>query len=119
MLCIADIAFFLRDDRDLNKASSPVKFAEYIASGLAVVGSPSTGDTSNQIKENNLGMLISTDDLYDQYDELFEFIKVFKVNKKSYFERCTKLAKSDYDWKSHRENFSKIYGLPNPVNGYS
>ena len=84
MLCIADIAFFLRDDRDLNKAASPVKFAEYIASGLAVIGSPNTGDTSNQITESKLGMLISPDDLYDQYDQLLEFIRSFNNDKKSY-----------------------------------
>ena len=115
MLCIADIAFFLRDDRDLNKAASPVKFAEYIASGLAVIGSPNTGDTSNHIKESNLGMLISPDDLDDQYDQLLEFIESFKTNKKSYSERSTKLAKSDYDWQSYQENFIKMYGLPNTV----
>ena len=117
MLCIADVAFLLRDDRDLNKAASPVKFAEYIASGLAVIGSPNTGDTSNHIEENKLGMLISPNDLYDKYDQLLAFIKSFKDDKKSYSVRSKNLAENNYDWQSHRETFIEIYGLPNLIDG--
>ena len=69
VLCVADIAFLLRDDRDLNRVASPVKFAEYIASGLAVIGSPNTGDTSKLIEENDRYFDISND-LYGKYDQL-------------------------------------------------
>ena len=100
VLCVADIAFLLRDDRDLNRVASPVKFAEYIASGLAVIGSPNTGDTSKLIEENAIGILISPNDLYGKYDQLLEFIKSIKDNRKLYSETCRKLAKRDYDWDS-------------------
>lgn len=116
-LCVADVAFLLRDDRDLNKAASPVKFAEYIASGLAVIGSPNTGDTSSHIEENKLGMLISPNDLYGKYDQLLAFIKSFKDDKKLYSVRSKNLAENNYDWQSHRETFIEIYGLPNLIDG--
>ncbi len=117
MLCIADIAFLLRDDRDLNKAASPVKFAEYIASGLAVIGSPNTGDTSYQIERDNIGILMSPDNLDENYGELLELIKSFSANKKLFFERAKKLAKNNYDWQAHRDKFIEIYGLPSSLKG--
>ena len=117
ILHLADIAFLLRDDRTLNKAASPVKFAEYIASGLAVIGSPSIGDVSSHIRENNLGMLISPSNLDEAYNDLLEFIKSFRVNKKSYGDRSKAFAKNNYDWQCHREKFIKIYGLPPVLEG--
>ncbi|RZM07740.1 MAG: hypothetical protein EOO88_51290 [Pedobacter sp.] len=53
-----DVGFMLRDARSLNNAASPVKFPEYLASGLAVAASPGTGDASNLILSAGLGVLI-------------------------------------------------------------
>ena len=113
MLHVADIAFLLRDDRILNKVASPVKFAEYISSGLAVVGSPNTGDISSHIVERNIGMLVSPSDLFARYDQLLEFITSFNKHKKGYSLRSKQLANNTYEWQSYRENFIEMYGMPN------
>ena len=115
MLGIADLAFLLRDDRNLNKAASPVKFAEYIASGAAVIGSPNTGDTSKHILDNNIGLLISPSDLDKKYNDLLNFINLFRSEKKSISMRSTNLAVKYYDWKSYKKTFNEIYGLPNSL----
>lgn len=115
MLGIADLAFLLRDDRNLNKAASPVKFAEYIASGSAVIGSPNTGDTSKHILDNNIGLLMSPSDLDKKYNDLLNFINLLKSEKKSISMRSTNLAVKYYDWKSYKKTFNQIYGLPNSL----
>lgn len=112
VLCIADIAFLLRDDRDLNRVASPVKFAEYIASGLAVVGSPNIGDVSGDIEYNMLGLLISPSDIYEKYDDLLELIKSFRSKKSTYAARAKSIARRKYDWQSHLETYTEMYGAP-------
>ena len=112
MLSIADMAFLLRDDRNLNKAASPVKFAEYIASGAAVIGSPDTGDTSKHILDSNIGLLISPSDLDYKYNDLLNFISLLRSEKKSISKRSINLAIKYYDWKSYKKTFHQIYGLP-------
>ena len=115
MLGIADIAFLLRDDRDLNKVASPVKFAEYIASGLSVIGSPCIGDISKQISENNIGILISPSTIDEQYNELSDYVSSFHFIKNTSTKRSKDLAKDNYDWKSYKTTFNSIYGKPMPT----
>ena len=117
MLGAANIAFLLRDDRNFNKSASPVKFAEYIASGLAVMGSPNTGDVSNSIEKNKLGILVSPKDLDRKYGELLEFIKSYTGKKHSCSARARQLAIDNYDWQSHRDELIKIYGVPKSLDG--
>jgi glycosyltransferase involved in cell wall biosynthesis len=57
-LAASDIGFLLRDDDPINTVASPVKFGEYIASGLAVVTSPGVGDISCIVTARNIGVLV-------------------------------------------------------------
>lgn len=57
-LAASDYALLLRDDSWTNFVSSPVKFAEYLASGCKVLISDNIGDFSKMVCTNDLGGLI-------------------------------------------------------------
>jgi len=112
VLSIADIAFLLRDNNDINHHASPVKFAEYISSGLGIVSSPGIGDVSMNIKKSKIGYLIPPAPEKTEYYKLLDFIKNFKSNRKIISENSKKLAKRNYDWNSHLEKQKEMFGKP-------
>jgi len=57
-LLYADYGFLIRHDTITNRVSSPVKFGEYIQSGLKVLISDKVGDYSKLVQEQNLGLVI-------------------------------------------------------------
>lgn len=60
-LDICDIGLLLREKSITNKVASPVKCAEYLSRGLKVLITPDIGDYSEQIKKNELGVVIELD----------------------------------------------------------
>lgn len=112
LLGIADIAFLLRDERNLNKVASPVKFAEYIASGLSVISSPNLGDVSKQIIDNEIGLLVSTKTLGLEHQKILDFVSSFNSKKSHYSQRSKDLAQKRYNWQSYKNIYFDIYGYP-------
>lgn len=108
MLKLANVGFMLRDTRSLNKAASPVKFPEYLASGLAIAASPGTGDASNIITAYKLGVLIDPEKLNAGFEQLSEFIKL-QGDFVNVSERAQKVADKFYNWNSFNETFQRLY----------
>jgi len=52
-----DYAFLLRSDDIVAYVSSPIKFAEYLATGNRVVITPKIGDSSEFVEKHNAGVL--------------------------------------------------------------
>ena len=57
----ADFGFLLRKQCLINQVASPVKFPEYLASGLPVVIGPDVGDYSDLVREHRLGIVVDPD----------------------------------------------------------
>jgi hypothetical protein len=109
-LNVCDIAFLLRDGRLLNQAASPVKFAEYISSGLKVVTSPALGDVYKQVTKYDLGFLIHPKYSKDEIEELKLYIdSLRKLNRSEEKNRIKSVAYTLYDWSSYKEVFFKLY----------
>jgi len=58
-LDMADYGILIRPKNITNKVASPVKFAEYLASGLKVLISDGIGDFSAFVRENNVGAIVN------------------------------------------------------------
>jgi len=65
----ADAALLLREDNPVNRVSCPVKFAEYLVSGLPVIATPGIGDVSDYIRETGHGVLIRLNERLEQQAE--------------------------------------------------
>jgi glycosyltransferase involved in cell wall biosynthesis len=111
-LAAADVGFMLRDTRELNRVASPVKFAEYLAAGLAVVASPGTGDASDLIERRNLGTLVDPGRLEHGEACVRDLLRTLRVERAALRARARDLATEYYDWRAHRNTFRRVYGAP-------
>jgi glycosyltransferase involved in cell wall biosynthesis len=109
-LTAGDIGFLLREDRPLNATASPVKFAEYLAAGLAVVSSPGVGDLSDRIIKLKLGVLVKPVLTNPDVVGLAAFILEFKKDRRVVRDRILLTAMQNYAWNAHRNTYKKVYG---------
>lgn len=77
-LCAGDCAFLIREASNLNAASSPTKFAEYIKCHLPVIISHGIGNLDEIINDYNVGIFI------DNIENLKQ--KVYEIQKNGSFE---------------------------------
>lgn len=60
-LMIGDYGLLVREQSVTNEVSSPVKFAEYLSSGLPVIISQHLGDYTTFVHEHNCGIVLNAD----------------------------------------------------------
>ena len=94
-LCIADYGWLVRDQSITNSVASPVKFAEYLISGLKILISENLGDYTTFCHKNQCGFIIK--------DEMSNLT----LNKLSYSEKLVihQIALKNFT----KENFKKEY----------
>src|SRR5436305_533300 len=91
----ADVGLSLIRTSFARQASSPTKFAEYLAAGLPVISTADIGDLDVQIAEHRVGVLI------DRFDDaaFAEAIRAMDELRRdpALAERCRALARWQYD----------------------
>ena len=116
-LATADIGFILRQTDPLNTVASPVKFAEYLAAGLAVVTSPGLKDPSLQVQQNGLGVVVSPTPDAAEFATIIDFTERFPAQRDRIRETAITLAQNRYDWSAHLETWRQdILGEVNSPN---
>ena len=104
----ADIGFLLRAPHPLNQVASPIKFAEYLAAGLAIVASPGIGDDSDLVVEHLLGVLVNADAPDEAAIDCLGLVEAMKSDRVQYSDRSRELAQSHFDWRAHVAKFQSI-----------
>ena len=85
--------FLLRENTEVNLVSAPIKFGEYIASGVKVITTPYVGDYSSFVEFFNVGILIDLNNIGISSQKIFDDISNY-FYRKSHFEKClNKLSK--------------------------
>ena len=102
-LAASDIGFLLRTSHQLNHVASPIKFGEYLASGLSVVSTLGIGDVSGAIKQNNLGCIVQLDDVTGASETALELVRSLKdpTTRSEAALRSRKFARERYDWAAY------------------
>lgn len=93
-----DYGLLLREQSDTNLVASPVKFAEYLYSGLKVLISENLGDFSQFVRKHNCGYVINKrvdDQFFIKKIELEEKIKCFNLSQE-YFRKESTLNDNAY-----------------------
>ena len=97
-LCAADVALSLIRPSYARRASSPTKFAEYLAAGLPMVATAGIGDLDAQIEEGRVGVLLHKLDRI-AYAEAFHAVEELRRDA-DLAERCRNMARTRYDLRS-------------------
>jgi glycosyltransferase involved in cell wall biosynthesis len=105
-LSVCDIGVLFRRPSFVNRVASPMKFPEYLASGVPIIINENVGDFSNLVEKESLGYLIRNDritsELIDNiHNDLLD-------NRKKYRMVCRSYAKK-FDLKLNVEIYKKIY----------
>jgi glycosyltransferase involved in cell wall biosynthesis len=110
LLASADVGLLLRDRSIVNRVAAPLKFAEYLASGLPVILTPSIGDYSDFVLTNHCGLIVdlmASDETLEPL--LSEWCDSYKSNKELKA-RIKSLAFERFSWGAHRLAASTVYG---------
>lgn len=104
-LAAADICVACFEDTDITRCKSPLKIAEYMAAGKAIVASE-VGDVKRMIKD--AGILVKP----GSYAALAEGIKKYLSNDKLIKEKgrkARKRADKEFNWEKTADNILKAY----------
>lgn len=98
LMSIGDYGLLLREKTVTNRVSSPVKFAEYLASGLKVLISENIGDFSDFVAKSNSGLIIK--DIKDKVE----------LNKIKYSEKesLNSLAHAKFTKSTYKDAYNTI-----------
>ena len=103
-----DVGLLIRRDNAVNRVASPVKFGEYLASGVPVITTPSVGDYSATVEGNRLGVVA-------RFPEGGEAISAEVVSAETFDQemrqRCRRYAEDSLSTRRHASNFRRIYGM--------
>jgi glycosyltransferase involved in cell wall biosynthesis len=97
----ADIGFLLREPHPLNTVASPVKFGEYLGSGLAVVSSPGVGDVSSFIEQEDVGILVDADQTERATVAILQLIDELRNDRIKPSQRSRDAARNRYSWEAY------------------
>ena len=66
--------FLLREDLPINNVSSPIKFAEYLSSGVIPIMTKGIGDYSDLTVDENLGVVLSSPKELININQLYDLL---------------------------------------------
>jgi glycosyltransferase involved in cell wall biosynthesis len=107
-LSAADIGFLLRAPHPLNTVASPIKFGEYLASGLSVVSSPGIGDISQTIEQRDLGILVDAERTESAAGSVLKLIDDVRTQREAHAERSRQAARDTYDWGAYVDEWKEM-----------
>jgi glycosyltransferase involved in cell wall biosynthesis len=105
-----DVGFILREPRLMNRVASPVKFAEYMAAGLAVVASPDIGDISSRIVEHHVGVVVDSD-AATSIAVVKDLLTSLSQDRAGFRRRARELAATRYQWDVYVAVYRDLYEM--------
>jgi glycosyltransferase involved in cell wall biosynthesis len=100
-LSAADVGVVFREDNIVNNVASPIKFSEYIASGLPVIANESVNLIKDIIKDNNVGLIT---DNFNNLDKN-KIIQLLGLDRK----KTSKLGRKLFNVKTIGNSYLTLY----------
>jgi glycosyltransferase involved in cell wall biosynthesis len=112
-LAAADVGLLPRDENLVNRVASPVKFAEYLASGIPVILSDGIGDYSELVRSGDLGAVLPASVRYTDRARMANvlngFLSQYAESSVAWRRRCQRVAQESLDWKVHVPRIAAVY----------
>lgn len=109
LLACGDLGLLMVERHTSKEVCAPIKFGEYVASGLPVAAGGSMGDTEDWIVEERLGILVDPDRIEDAARRLVEFLGSDEFRSGAARERCLEFAAREMDMRRSLEEYETIY----------
>ena len=109
-LAAADVGLLLRESCIVNEMSSPVKFGEYLASGLPVIMNTGIGDYSELAAKEGVGVVLPNDKPVETWiDPIVRFLEEYRRSQDELRRRCREVAERQLSWDVHLPRVVDLY----------
>jgi glycosyltransferase involved in cell wall biosynthesis len=109
-LAAADLAIMLRAPNPANRASAPLKFGEYLASGLPVIIADGIGDYSEMVRAQDLGVVLRHGmDEQERAAALMTLVTSYRRDPAARRDRCRRVAQEQLSWDVHLPRLAALY----------
>lgn len=109
-LAAADIGLLLRKRCAVNEVASPVKFAEYLASGTPVILSDGIGDYSDLMRREQVGLVMtSCVEVEEENTRLQRFLEGYSDHPAAWRQRCRQVARQRLDSSHYQPRIAELY----------
>lgn len=107
ILRCADIGLLLRKPHVVNRVAFPIKFAEYLASGLPVITTAALPAIYRVVRELRVGAIVDLDTT--DLDALAGFVSEYTLLRGEFKERCVNAAGSRFTWNCFSESHLSLF----------
>jgi len=108
-LMMGDIALLFRSNSIVHRVGSPMKFAEYLACGLPIIGNDGLGELSKIVEDNKVGAIVDFDNEAQTGNVINEFLTLFLHDRESIRQRCIDIAVGQFSYKHYLNIYLKLY----------
>ncbi|MBI5643963.1 MAG: hypothetical protein HY954_10880 [Deltaproteobacteria bacterium] len=108
-LAAGDFGFLLREDNIVNHVAFPIKFAEYIAAGLAIITTEGVSEIARIVRSEGSGYVI--DLLASDAHPVVAWSNEVMRHRDEYRKKAFSYAKSTLLWPCHIGSFGVLYGV--------
>jgi glycosyltransferase involved in cell wall biosynthesis len=105
----ANVGILFREKSIINEVCSPVKFAEYLASGIPVILTEGIGDTAEIVKSNKVGVIINFESRKNIESAIEQLIELSLEKPEFLKQRCKKVAEKYFSWEKYLDKYSNVY----------
>lgn len=109
LLCSSDVGLTFIRPLFSKEASSPNKFAEYLASGLPVITNAGVGDLDDTMREERVGAVVATFDPVAYETAWRAVVGELRSAPAALRERCRAVAARDFDARRGVDAYGELY----------
>lgn len=109
LLAASDLSLMLIERHVSKEVCAPIKFGEYMASGLPVVAGGSIGDAADWVRDERLGLVVEPERIDDAARAAVEFVASDDFRSGAARSRCEAFAAREMDMKRSLEEYEAIY----------
>jgi glycosyltransferase involved in cell wall biosynthesis len=101
-LAVGDLGLLVRESHPVNRVASPVKFAEYLVSGLPVLVSRGVGDCAAIVQRQRVGYILGNE------PPALQMIEEIRANRAALRARCRAVAARYFDRERYVETYRRL-----------
>lgn len=108
-LLMGDIALLFRSNSIVHRVGSPMKFAEYLACGLPIIGNDGLGELCKVVEDNKVGAIVDFDKDAKNEKVINDLLNSILNERESLRKRCIDLAVEQFSYKRYLDTYLTLY----------
>lgn len=108
-LLMGDIALLFRSNSIVHRVGSPMKFAEYLACGLPIIGNDGLGELCKVLEDNKVGAIVDFNNEAKTEKAINDLLNSLLNEREILRQRCIDLATKQFSYKRYLDTYIKLY----------